>query len=63
MRFGEPKDDRRTVPLPEAWHMIGCGSRSAVEALGKEEFERRYGVDLEAAIVQYNERYERETGI
>ena len=61
-RFGEPKDDRRTVPLPAAWHMIGWGSRSAIEALGKEKFEREYGIDLEAAIVRYNERYDREQG-
>jgi len=59
-RFGEPKDDRRTVPLPAAYHMIGYGSRTAIEALGKEKFQARFGIDLEAAIIRYNERYERE---
>jgi len=38
------------------------GSRSAIEALGKEKFECEHGIDLEAAIVRYNERYEREQG-
>ena len=58
-RFGEPKDDRRVVPLPAAYHMIGWGSRTAIEALGKDGFQKRFGVDLEAAIVRYNERYKR----
>jgi hypothetical protein len=28
------------------------GPRTSIQAIGKEEFERRFGVDLEAAIVE-----------
>ena len=59
-RCGEPKNDRRTVPLAPEYHMIGHGSRTSIEALGKAKFEARYGVNLEAAIVRYNQRYEAE---
>jgi hypothetical protein len=58
-RFGEPKNDRRTVPLPASLHMIQDGPHTSIEALGKAKFEKRYGVDLEAAIVKYNATYER----
>jgi hypothetical protein len=56
-RCGEPKNDRRTVPLPEEKHLIQHGPYTSIEALGKKKFEERYGVDLEAAIVRYNEQY------
>ena len=49
-RYGEPKDDRRTVPLAPEYHMIGYGSRTSIEALGKKKFEARHGIDLEPAI-------------
>lgn len=61
-RFGEQKNDRRTVPLPASLHMIQDGPYTSIEALGKRKFEARYGVDLEAAIVRYNARYEQEHG-
>ena len=59
-RCGEPKDDRRTLPLAPEYHMIQNGPRTSIEALGKAKFERRYRVNLEAAIVRYNRRYEDE---
>lgn len=59
-RYGEQKDDRRTVPLPASLHMIQDGPYTSIEALGKAKFEKRYGVDLEAAIVRYNLRHEEE---
>lgn len=59
VRFcGSPKDDRRTLPLAPEYHMIGFGSETSIEALGKAKFEARYGVDIEAEIREYNERYE-----
>jgi hypothetical protein len=61
-RFGEQKDDRRTVPLPASLHLIQDGPHSSIEALGKRAFQQRYGVDLEVAIVKYNERFEQEMG-
>lgn len=61
-RCGEPKNDRRTIPLPEDKHLIQHGPHTSIEALGKEKFEALYGVDLEAAIVDYNRRYEEEMG-
>lgn len=62
-RFGEPKDDRRVLPLAPEYHMKDYGPRTSIEALGKVKFEARFGVDLEAAIVKYNARYERERGV
>jgi hypothetical protein len=59
-RFGEPKNDRRTVPLPAEYHMHDFGP-NAIERIGKQKFQTLFGVDLEAAIVRYNERYEFET--
>ncbi|MGD0497513.1 MAG: hypothetical protein ABSC23_03655 [Bryobacteraceae bacterium] len=61
-RFGEPKDDRRTLPLAPEFHQIQAGPESSIEALGKAKFEDRYGVDIEASIKRYNARYDRETG-
>ncbi len=59
-RFGEQKDDRRTVPLVARLHMLVCEEpgHPCVER-GKRVFERHWNVDLEAAIVLYNEKYER----
>jgi hypothetical protein len=59
-RFGEAKNDRRTVPLAASRHLIQHGPRFSIEVLGKAKFEARYGVDLEAAIVRYNQQYEQE---
>ena len=56
-RLGEQKDDRRTVPLPASLHLIQEGPHFSIEALGKAKFEARFGVDLEAAILAYNDRY------
>jgi hypothetical protein len=57
-RFGEPKNDRRTVPLAPEYHLIQHGPRTSIEALGKAKFEALYGVDLEAKIVEYNRAYD-----
>ena len=57
-RFGEPKDDHRILPLAPEYHFHAHGPES-VEALGKAKFERRHGVNLEAKIKEYRERYER----
>jgi len=57
-RCGEPKNDRRTLPLAPEYHLIQHGPRTSIEALGKAKFEKRYGVDIEASIAKYNERYE-----
>jgi hypothetical protein len=61
-RYGEPKQDRRTVPLCPTHHQIQAGPYCSIEALGKRKFEAAFGVDLEAAIVSYNERYDQQTG-
>jgi len=57
-RFGEPKNDRRTVPLPSSLHSIQENARTSVEALGREGFQAYHQVDFEAAIVSYNEQYQ-----
>ena len=59
-RCGEPKDDRRTLPLAPEYHLIQHGPKTSIEALGKAKFEARYRVNLEAAILEYNARYKRE---
>lgn len=61
-RHGEPKNDRRTVPLLAHYHLIGIGGKDSIEYLGKQKFEEKYGVDLEASIVKLNEQYEKEKG-
>lgn len=61
-RYGEPKSDRRTVPLIAEFHLYEYG-RYSIERLGKERFEAYHSVDLEAAIVRYNEAYEREMAV
>jgi hypothetical protein len=40
-------------------HQIQFGTGS-IESLGKAKFEARYGVDLEAAILEYQEQYDSE---
>lgn len=58
VRFcGSSKNDRRTLPLAPEYHQIQNGPFS-IESLGKRKFEARYGVNIEAKIVEYNERYE-----
>ena len=56
-RNGEPKSDRRVIPLCPATHLHDFGPES-IERLGKKEFEKRHGIDIEAAILRYNEEYE-----
>lgn len=56
-RYGEPKNDRRTIPLMLEYHLHDFGPES-IERLGKAAFERRHGVNIEAAIKEYNRQYE-----
>lgn len=57
--YGSPKNDRRVVPLPAEFHLYEFGME-CIERLGKAKFQERFGIDLEAAILDYNERYDAE---
>lgn len=57
-RFGEPKNDRRTLPLAPEYHFHSAGAHS-IERLGKRQFERLHRINLEIKIQEYNARYER----
>ena len=55
-RFGEPADDRKTIPLgATCHHRDGPESR---HVLGREGFETRHGVSLEALCADYQRRWE-----
>jgi len=58
-RYGEPKDDRRIVPLIPSLHMLTdeIPGLPCVER-GKQVFESFWCVNLEASIVRYNLEYE-----
>lgn len=56
-RFGESKNDRRTVPLMAEYHLYQNGPGTSVEGLGKEKFEEMWGVDLEGEILRLNGEY------
>ena len=60
-RYGEPKNDRRTIPLPASLHMKTHAKKGTpcIED-GKAVFERFHGVDIEASIVRYNDLYAKE---
>jgi hypothetical protein len=53
---GGRRDDYRILPLAPEYHLIQHGKES-IENLGKRGFEARFGIDLEAEIVKYRERY------
>jgi hypothetical protein len=55
--FGSGRDDRRVVPLMAEFHLIQHGKLS-IEGLGKQEFERRFEIDLEAEIIRLNALFE-----
>jgi hypothetical protein len=57
-RFGEQKDDRRTVPLFMCRHLYFSGKETIEH--GKAAFEKRFGIDLEEQIKIHNERFQRE---
>lgn len=60
VRFcGSLKDDRRTLPIAPEYHLIQHGPKTSIEALGKVKFERRYRVNIEEKIREYNLSYER----
>jgi hypothetical protein len=52
-RFGEPKNDRRAIPLC-APHHLHDASPWAIERIGKERFQDMFDLDLEKLIVDYN---------
>jgi hypothetical protein len=56
-RYGEPKDDRRAVPLFACRHMHGFGDETVEHS--KKNFEARFHVDLEQIILRLNRQYER----
>lgn len=58
-RHGEPKSDRRTIPLVAEAHLYDAGPYS-IERLGKRKFEAHFGVGLELLILGYQRRYEQE---
>ena len=60
-RFGEPKHDRRTLPLVPELHQLQNEIKGipCIER-GKAIFEEFWGVNIEAAILAYNARYEAE---
>lgn len=55
-RYGEPKNDLRTIPLCACAHLYEMGSHS-IERIGKEAFQKFFAVDIEALIVELNNRY------
>lgn len=55
---GSARDDRRILPLCPPHHQIQHGPRTSIEGLGKAKFEAKYGVDIEAKVKEYAERYE-----
>ena len=55
-RFGEARNDHRTVPLAPEFHFHAAGPLS-IERLGKRKFERHFNVNLEAEIRRYNDLY------
>ena len=59
-RFGEPKNDRRTIPLCWSHHFHSAGPYS-IERLGKAGFEKFYDIDIEATILKLNQQYQEET--
>jgi len=58
-RHGEPKNDRRTLPLCASSHIYEMGVNS-IERIGKRKFEQFFELDLEALVLKHNERYEQE---
>lgn len=58
-RLGERKDDRRAVPLCAPHHLHDWGP-DAIHRLGRREFERRFGVDLEELIIRLNDQWRNE---
>ena len=56
-RFGEPKSDKRILPLCEGHHLYDFGEFS-IERIGKKAFGALFGLDLEKLIINYNALYE-----
>lgn len=57
--FGRKADDRTCIPL--CWRHHERASSASIHSLGK-RFWSTYGLDRNALIVEYNERYELECG-
>lgn len=60
--FGSRRDDARTIRLVARLHMLTHEKpgQPCIERLGKQKFEERYGISIEAEIVKARERYEQE---
>ncbi len=58
VRFcGSPKNDRRCIRLAWRYHLENFGPTS-IEKLGKAKWQALHGVDIEAAISDYNRRFD-----
>jgi hypothetical protein len=61
VRFcGSPKNDRRVLAICASGHLHGFGKNSIEH--GKEQWERYWGLDIEAEITLQQEEYERNGG-
>lgn len=60
-KWGSPKDDTRTIRLVARLHMLPCEipGQPCIER-GKAQFEKRYGISIEAEIAKARARYEAE---
>lgn len=58
--YGSPKNDRRTLRLCVTTHQQIASKTQSIEALGKDAWEKLHHVSIEAAIADYNSRYENE---
>lgn len=54
--FGSPKNDRRALPMEFGYHTIQEGPRS-IEALGQRVWQLTHKVDIERAILAYQDLY------
>ena len=50
-RFGEQKSDHRILPICASGHLEGFGNHSIER--GKLQWERWWGIDIEAAVASY----------
>lgn len=56
--LGQKCSDRETIPLCAHHHRT---LKTAIHVIGRPEFERVHGVNIEAEILRLNEAYEQET--
>lgn len=58
--FGSPKNDRRVLLLCPLTHLQSVSSFDSIEALGKEAWQKRHNIDIEATIKEQWAEYERQ---